>query len=183
MRAPGALLQVGPDNPAAINGALQEANRLLEQEEFDRAEVILTRLVKEDPRDPEALASLAICVAAGRGQYATAEKLADRARKLAPKRGCGWFALGYVNLLGSRIEKGYRYLEEGRRRDPRDPRLRWGLDAYDQRRPALICDLDRRNPLNRFLLAGQRVVTDRRVMLAGAVYACYRAVCLYFCLG
>ena len=57
-RAPGELLQVGADNPAANNGALREANRLLEQHEYDKAEVILTRLAKENPRDPEPLASL-----------------------------------------------------------------------------------------------------------------------------
>ena len=95
-------------------------------------------MVRDNPNDPEPLASLAICVAAGRGQFATAEKLADRARRLAPRRGCGWFALGYVNLLGSRIEKGWRYLDEGRRRDPSDPRLQWGLDAYEERRPGAI---------------------------------------------
>jgi len=181
--APGSLLQVGPDNPAAANGRLQEANRLLEVQEYDQAETILTRLVKDNQRDPEALASLAVCVAAGRGQFATAEKLARRARQLAPGQVCGWFALGYVNLLGSRLEKGYRYLEEARKRDPRDPRLRWGRDAYEQKRPAVICDLAPTNPLNRMLGASRLVVTDRRVMLASAVYACYRAAAVYFCLG
>jgi len=180
--APGDLLQVGPDNPAAGNGRLREANRLLEQQEYDLAEPILVRLVRENPRDPEPLASLAVCVAAGRGQLATAEKLAERARRLAPRRGCGWFALGYVNLLGSRIEKGWRYLDEGRRRDPDDPRLQWGREAYEQRRPGVIADLARDNPLNRLLDGVRRVVLDRRVVLAGAVYACYRMAWLYFCL-
>ncbi len=180
--APGDLLQVGPDNPAASNGRLREANRLLEQKEYDRAETILVRMVKEDPRDPEPLASLAVCVAAGRGQLATAEKLADRARKLAPSRGCGWFALGYVNLLGSRLEKGWRYLDEGRRRDPRDPRLAWAQQEYEQRRPGVIADLARDNPVNRLLDGARQVMLDRRVMLASAFYACYRVAWLYFSL-
>lgn len=182
-RAPGEMLQVGADNPAASNVRLREANRLLEHHEYDEAEPILRRLVTDNPRDPEPLASLAICVAAGHGHLSTAEKLADRARKLAPNRGCGWFALGYVNLLGSRIEPAWRYLDEGRRRDPHDPRLQWGIDAYRQRRPGVIADLAATNPLNRFLTATRQVATDRRVMIASAVYACYRAACIYFCLG
>jgi predicted Zn-dependent protease len=175
-------MQVGPDNPAAGNGRLREANRLLEQQDYERAEPILVKLVRDDPRDPEPLASLAVCVAAGRGQLATAEKLAERARKLAPSRGCGWFALGYVNLLGSRLEKGWRYLDEGRRRDPRDPRLRWARDAYEERRPGVIADLARDNPLNRMLAGARQVVCHRHVMLAGAVYAAYRMAWMYFVL-
>ena len=178
-RAPGTLLQVGPDNPAAANGRLREANRLLEQQEYAAAETLLTRMVKENPNDPEPLASLAICVAAGRGQFSTAEKLADRARRLAPRRGCGWFALGYVNLLGSRIEKGWRYLDEGRRRDPSDPRLQWSLDVYEERRPGAISDLSRTNPLNRLLGAARQVFLNRRVMMASATYAVYKAAFLY----
>ncbi len=178
--APGDLLQVGPENPAASNGRLREANRLLEGHEYDRAESLLVRMVREDPRDPEPLASLAVCVAAGRGQLATAEKLAERARRLAPGRGCGWFALGYVNLLGSRLETGWRYLDEGRRRDPRDPRLQWGLEQYEQRRPGVIADLARDNPLNRLLDGARRVLLDRRVMLAGVVYALYRVAWVSF---
>jgi tetratricopeptide (TPR) repeat protein len=183
IHAPGQLFQVGPDNPAASNGRLREANRLLEQEDFDAAEVLLTRLVRENPKDPEPLASLAVCVAANRGRLATATKLAERARRLAPHRGCGWFALGYVHLRGSRLEQGYRYLEEGRRRDPRDPRLRWGLDAWEARRPGPIADLRPDHPLNRVSRTFCRVATDPRVVLASTVYACYRAATLYFRLG
>jgi predicted Zn-dependent protease len=177
---PGELLQVGRNNPAASNGALRQANRLLERQEYEDAEKILTRLVKEYPEDPEALASLAICVAAGRGQFATAEKLAKRSRSLAPRCGCGWFALGYVNLLGSRIEKGYRYLEEGRRRDPDDPRFQWGREVYEERRPGAIADLSRNNPLNRAVAAMRRVFTDRRVVVATSLYAVYQVAFFYF---
>lgn len=182
-RAPGELLQVGADNPAASRRCLRKANRLMEQQEYDQAEPILRRLVVDTPRDPEPLASLAICVAAGRGQLATAEKIARRARSLAPKRGCGWFALGYVNLMGSRIERGWRYLDEGRRRDPNDPRLQWGLDIYEDSRPGMITDLPRQAIVNRMLDGGRCVVTNRRVMMASAVYACYRAASVYFCVG
>lgn len=179
----GQLFRVGSENPAAANGRLREANRLLEEQQYDLAETILTRLVKENPRDPEPLASLAVCVAAGRGQLVTAAKLAERARRLAPRRGCGWFALGYVNLLGSRLAEGYRLLEEGRRRDPQDPRLQWGLEAWESRRPGAIADLARDHPFNRFLAAFWRIMSDRRVLAACTLYAFYRAAGLYFRMG
>ncbi len=181
--APGRRLQVGPDNPSAADAGLREANRLLEQQDYDKAEPILIRLVKERPRDPEPLASLAVCVAAGRGQFATATKLADRARKLAPGRGCGWFALGYVHLLGSRIAEGYRFLEEGRRRDPQDPRLRWGLQDWEERRLGAGPVAPRRGPAARLATVAREVVADRRVVLAGGLYVLYRAAFLYAQLG
>jgi len=180
VRAPGQLLQVGPDNPAAANGRLREANRLLEAQEYEAAEKILTRLVKDDPKDPEPLASLAICVAAGRGQLATATRLANHARKLAPQRGCGWLALGYVHLRGSRLAEGYRYLEEGRRRDPKDPRLAWGLDAWEASRPGPIADLAPDHPLNRLGRGLRRIATDPRVIVAVALYACYLLAAHHF---
>lgn len=180
VRAPGQLMQVGADNPAAANGRLREANRLLEEQEYEAAEKILARLVKANPPDPEPLASLAICVAAGRGQLATAARLANHARKLAPQRGCGWFALGYVHLRGSRLEEGYRYLEEGRRRDPRDPRLAWGLEAWEAHRPGPIADLARDHPLNRLGRGLARIATDPRVIVAVTLYACYLAAAYHF---
>ena len=88
-----------------------------------------------------------------------------------------------MHLRGSRIEEGYRYLDEGRRRDPHDPRLRWGLDAWEQKRPGPISDLRPDHPLNRLSRTFWRVATDRRVVLAGTVYACYRAASMYFRLG
>lgn len=179
-RAPGAVLQVGHGNPAAGNRDLSEANQLLEQQEYDEAEVILRRLVAELPRDPEPLASLAICVALGRGNVASAEKLALKAARMAPDRACGWFAAGYVNLLGSRLERGWRYLEEARKRDPRDPRLQDGTELYERKRPPVLADLAADNPLNRLLGAARRVVTDQRVMTASAVYVCYRMALFYF---
>ena len=100
-----------------------------------------------------------------------------------PRRGCGWFALGYVHLLGSHLEEGWRCLAEGRRRDPDDPRLQLGVAAYEARRPGVLADLAPDNPLNRLLGAARKVATDHRVMTASAVYACYRAACLYFSLG
>jgi len=176
--APGSTFQVGPRSSQHDNPRLAQANRFLEMEEYDAAEAILRRLVAEAPAEAEYLASLAICLGRGQGRYVTAEKLAQKARRLAPEQACGWFALGYINLLGSRLDRGYYYLNESRKRDPRDPRVRWGLGEWEGRRPALIADLSRDHILNRLLGGARRIFTDRRVVIASVGYAVYQAVAL-----
>lgn len=176
--APGSTFQVGPRSTQYDNPRLAQANRLLEMDEYDAAEAILRRLVAETPAEAEYLASLAICLGRGQGRYVTAEKLAQKARRLAPEQACGWFALGYINLLGSRLDRGYYYLNESRKRDPRDPRVRWGLGEWEGRRPALIADLAHDHVLNRLLGGVRRIFTDRRVVIASVGYAVYQAVAL-----
>jgi predicted Zn-dependent protease len=176
--APGSTFQVGPRSTQHDNPRLAQANRLLEMDEYDAAEAILRRLVAEAPAEAEYLASLAICLGRGQGRYVTAEKLAQKARRLAPEQACGWFALGYINLLGSRLDRGYYYLNESRKRDPRDPRVRWGLGEWEGRRPAPIADLARDHILNRLLGGLRRIFTDRRVVIASVGYAVYQTVAL-----
>lgn len=176
--APGSTFQVGPRSTQHDNPRLAQANRLLEMDEYDAAEAILRRLVAETPTEAEYLASLAICLGRGQGRYVTAEKLAQKARRLAPEQACGWFALGYINLLGSRLDRGYYYLNESRKRDPRDPRVRWGLGEWEGRRPALIADLSRDHILNRLLGGARRILTDRRVVIASVGYAIYQTMAL-----
>ncbi len=175
---PGSTFQVGPRSSQIHNTQLAQANRFLEMEEYDAAEAILRRLVAESPTEAEYLASLAICLGLGQGRYVTAEKLAQKARRLAPEKACGWFALGYINLLGSRLDRGYYYLNESRKRDPRDPRVRWGLSEWEGRRPALIADLAQDHILNRVLAGARRIFTDRRVVIASVGYAVYQAMAL-----
>jgi len=173
-QAPGMSFQADPTSAVAQNPRLIRANRLLEAGDYGQAETLLRQLVADEPEEPEYLASLAICLALGSGKYLTAEKLAARAKRLAPHRGAGWFALGYINLLGSRLERGYLYLNEGRRRAPRDPRLRYGLDVWQEKRPPVISDLAPDHVLNRMLGGVRRVFTDRRVLLAGSGWLVYR---------
>ena len=174
--APGSTFQVGPRSSQHRNAQLEQANRFIEMDECEAAEAILRRLVAENPREAEYLASLAVCLARGQGRFVTAEKLAQKARRLAPHQACGWFALGYINLLGSRLDRGYYYLSESRKRDPRDPRVRWGLVEWEARKPALIADLARDHVLNRLLAGVRRILTDRRVVIAGVGYAVYQAL-------
>jgi tetratricopeptide (TPR) repeat protein len=176
LKAPGTVFSAAPDSAVADDSRLQRANELLEKGDYGRAETILRQLVAESPEEPEYLTSLALCLALGPGKFVTAEKLAQRAKRLAPHRGCGWFALGYINLLGSRLEKGYLYLNEGRRRAPRDPRLDYGLEIWHLRRPPVISDLGHEHLVNRVLGLLRRIVTDRRVIIAGSGWVVYRAL-------
>jgi tetratricopeptide (TPR) repeat protein len=148
---PGATFQLGPDHPAARNKRLRRINACLEAEEYGEAERLLGRYLRERPKDPEGLASLAILLAAGRRRFASAEKAARRAIALAPRAVAGHFALGYVYLLGSRIEPGFRALMTAQELDARDPRVSFGMRRFEEVRPPVICDLSAENRLNRGL--------------------------------
>ena len=110
-RAPGELLQVGPDNPAAGNGALRQANRLMEEQDYDRAEVILRRLVAENTRDPEPLASLAICVAAGRKRSRIVQKTAGKGDDLGTPDRVVAAATRGAPVLGYRVRPVERIVQ------------------------------------------------------------------------
>jgi Flp pilus assembly protein TadD len=165
---PRFTFQPGADNPAYRDARLRRANLHLENEEYEEAERLLSRHLKERPNDPEALASLAVLLAAGRGRLQSAEKAARRAIALAPRGVAGYFALGYVYLLGSRLEPGFRYLMKAREIDPRDPRVNFGLRRFDELRPPVISDLAAGNRLNRALGS-----------LRGAVFRQRRAALLF----
>jgi hypothetical protein len=109
------------------------------------------RILQDDSRNHEAIAGLAVCVAEDGGKFMTAEKLARKAINISKKSAAGYFALGYINLRGARLEEGYRYLMKAKHLAPRDPRLEQGFAIYDRERPPVITDLSRRHPMNRAL--------------------------------
>lgn len=127
------------------------AFRCLLDGDREGAEVRFQRLLDEDPRDPEALAGLAVCVAEETGRFLSATRLAKEAVRRAPRSPGGYYALGYINLLGSRLDEGYRYLMKAKHLAPRDPRVARGLAFYEAGLPPVICDLSRLHPVNRVL--------------------------------
>lgn len=116
------------------------------------AELRFQRILRDNPRDADALAGLAICVAEGTGRYVSATKLATEAVRRAPQSPAGYYALAYIHLLGSKLEQGYRYLMKAQKLAPRDPRLESGFALLDRERPPVIADLDRDHPLNQALV-------------------------------
>ncbi len=139
--------QRGKISPEAVS-LLKCARQLLEEQEYEKSERVLREALRECPDYPDALADLAICLAEGSGKFTTAEKLASKAIKLAPRMASGYFALGYVNLLGSRLDKGYRLILKARELAPEDPRVQLGIDTYQRQRKPVISDLSRNNYLN-----------------------------------
>jgi len=117
----------------------------------DEAEARFRRILLDNPKDHEALAGLAVCVAEDGGRFLTAEKLARQAVKLDRGSAAGFIALGYINLRGGRLQDGYRYLMKAKHLAPRDPRLQAGFAIYDQERPPVIAGLSRRHPVNQAL--------------------------------
>ncbi len=108
------------------------------------------KLLEDDPKDFEALAGLAICIAESAGRYVSATKLAQQAVRLAPKSAAGYFALAYIHLLGSRLEQGYRYLMKAKQLEPNDPRVKSAMVMYKKEMP-VVSDLAMDNPVNIFL--------------------------------
>ena len=127
------------------------AYKVLLEGDHVAAEHRFRRILQEDSMDHEAIAGLAICVAEDGGKFMTAEKLAQKAIRISKKSAAGYIALGYINLRGSRLELGYRYLMKAKHLAPRDPRLERGFALYDQERPPVIADLSRTHPVNRVL--------------------------------
>jgi len=111
--------------------------------------------LRDNPRDADAMAGLAICVAEATGRFVSATKLASEAVRIAPQSPSGYYALAYIHLLGSRLEQGYRYLLKAEKLAPRDPRLESGFAPFDKERPPVISDLNRDHPMN-LALAGAR---------------------------
>lgn len=121
----------------------------------DGAELRFQRILRDNARDADAMAGLAICVADATGRFVSATKLASESVRLAPQSPSGYYALAYIHLLGSRLEQGYRYLVKAEKLAPSDPRLKSGYALFDKERPPVISDLSRSNPVN-VVLAGAR---------------------------
>ena len=128
--------------------AVSAAYRLLFNGERSRAEQSFQRILRDSPKDADALAGLAVCVAEGTGRFVSATKLATEAVRISPQSPAGYYALAYIHLLGSRLEQGYRYLLKAKKLAPRDPRLESGFALFEKERPPVISDLERDHPVN-----------------------------------
>lgn len=124
------------------------AYRLLFDGDRAGAELRFQRILRDTPKDADALAGLAVCVADGTGRFVSATRLATEAVRLNPQSPAGYYALAYIHLLGSRLEQGYRYLLKAKKLAPRDPRLESGFALFDRERPPVVSDLERSHPLN-----------------------------------
>lgn len=173
------LLEMGSRsncNRIPASPAVRAAYQQLMDDDCSGAMQRFQRVLKDTPRDHEALAGLAICLADSSGRYVSATKLARESVRLAPKAASGYIALGYIHLLGSRITQGYRYLMKARKLAPSDPRLMAGLSRYEDQREPVVVDLAPENPINQALgyIRGLLRTPFRRVMAATLAFeGCY----------
>ncbi|MBU8871015.1 MAG: hypothetical protein KOO60_09165 [Gemmatimonadales bacterium] len=145
---------LGGNNRSICRGLSTEASTRLAYHhlmsgDLAGAEERFQNILKDNPHDPEALAGMAIFVAESSGRFVSATKLASEAVRLAPKSAAGYYALGVIHLMGSKLEQGYRYLMKAKHLAPKDPRVENGIALFNEGRPPVISDLSRSHPLNR----------------------------------
>jgi tetratricopeptide (TPR) repeat protein len=134
-----------------VASMLQKAVRNIEKENYHTAENLLRQALERSPEHSECLAYLAICLAAGKRRYMTAEKLAKQVILEHPYSAQGYYALGRVNLHGSRRKEAFRLFQKAQRLVLGDHALSNELKGADPRRAPVIKALPRNHPVNIFL--------------------------------
>ncbi len=125
-----------------------KAGRFLEEGKIDLAEACLLSGLERVPEHPVCTAYLAVCLAAGKRKYVTAENLVQEIIRNNPNDPSAWYALGRVYLLGGRREQAFQYFEEARRVSWDDEEIGAAVSQLDLRRSPVLNILARDNYLN-----------------------------------
>ena len=139
------------DNVYYAASMARKAANYLEKGKVKAAQHCLRLGLERAPDHPECLSYLAICVAMEKKQYQTAEQLAQRILLENPKEARGFYALGRVNLLGSRRRVAFRNFRKAYSLAGRDEGLKRELESMDPRRPPVLASLPRNHFLNAWL--------------------------------
>jgi Flp pilus assembly protein TadD len=142
----------------------------MDKENFQIAEAALQRGMSLLPADSQVMAALAICLAAGRHKFITAEKLARQALQISPYEPWGTYALGRIYLLGGRRYQAFRSFYKALKMAPDDARIEAAVAGLDRRRPPVITALGREHVLNVTLGKFRSfLVTDHSLILAAVL--------------
>lgn len=154
------------ENYLFADSLLRDATIALERKRYEDAQNVLGRALALVPKHPGCLACLAICLATDQHKFVTAEKLARRAIRLAPRAMAGHEALGEVYYQASRLTEARRYFLQALALAPRDMRLRRRLAAVERACSQVIRVLPAKHPVN-IVLARARafLVRDRHLVL------------------
>jgi Flp pilus assembly protein TadD len=144
----GSTFVVEDEADAIMASMVRTAADLMNQGRFAEAELHLRQGLERDPRHPRCLAFLSVCLAANGRKFATAEKIARSVVQANPDEAAGHFALGKVNLLGSRRGTAFRHFARARELATADEDLQTELERADPRRPAVFPSLPRNHSLN-----------------------------------
>lgn len=126
----------------------RRAAKMIEDGRHADAEQILRLGLERVPDHQDCLTHMAVCLAAGRRKFVSAEKLAKNLIKTNPYDARGYYALGRVNLIGSRRGSAFHNLEKAKGLSEGDSRMEGTLENLDPRRPPVIPWLPRNNFLN-----------------------------------
>ena len=138
-------------NEQYVQSMLRKAAAAIEQKNYEAAEAYLQRGLARVPRHPECMAYMAICLAENKRRFVTAEKIAKEALRERPENARGHYALGRINLLGSRRRQAFQYFHRARSMATKDSQLEADLQKLEPRRLPVLSFLSRNHPLNIYL--------------------------------
>lgn len=126
---------------------VRRAKRLIEEGRHKDAELYLRQALERVPDHKECQAYIAVCLA-GKRKFVSAEKLAKNVIRNNPFDAIAYYALGRVNLIGSRRGSAFRNLERARSLATGDREMEGAVNELDPRRPPVIRWLPRNHFLN-----------------------------------
>lgn len=126
---------------------VRRAKRLIEENRHRDAELYLRQALERVPDHKECQAYIAVCLA-GKRKFVSAEKLAKNVIRNNPFDAVAYYALGRVNLIGSRRGSAFHNLEKARHLASGDLEMESEVSRLDPRRPPVIRWLPRNHFLN-----------------------------------
>jgi len=126
---------------------VRRAKRLIEENRHKDAEIYLRQALERVPDHQECQAYIAVCLA-GKRKFVSAEKLAKNVVRNNPFDAVAYYALGRVNLIGSRRGSAFHNLEKARTLASGDREMENQVRQLDPRRPPVFRWLPRNNFLN-----------------------------------
>jgi len=126
---------------------VRRAKRLIEEDRHRDAELYLRQALERVPDHKECQAYIAVCLA-GKRKFVSAEKLAKNVIRNNPFDAIAYYALGRVNLIGSRRGSAFHNLAKARTLATGDRELEGEVSRLDPRRPPVIRWLPRNHFLN-----------------------------------
>ena len=130
---------------------VRRAGRFLELGKIEAAEASLHQGLDRVPEHPECVAYLAVCMAAGRRKYVTAEKLIKIILNKNPYDATAWYAMGRINLLGGRRKQAFKNFAKAKLVSRDDVNVEIAVEQMDPRQSPVLTFLPRDNFLNVFL--------------------------------
>ena len=126
---------------------VRRAKRLIEENRHKDAELYLRQALERVPDHKECQAYIAVCLA-GKRKFVSAEKLAKNVIRNNPFEAVAYYALGRVNLIGSRRGSAFRNLEKAHNLASGDTEMESEVRRLDPRRPPVFRWLPRNHILN-----------------------------------